>query len=119
MTAHATFVLHSHLRFDFNIYSYESEWTMGLEWWQRRAKGKRKGKDASLPSGVTVASTQIPGQEPIHIVPSTPQATVIPPSQDEVDGVVKARISTSTVRNFHLDHTSFALIVLFILRTSR
>lgn len=23
-------------RFDFNVYSYESEWTMGAEWWVRR-----------------------------------------------------------------------------------
>ncbi|CUA69062.1 Mitochondrial distribution and morphology protein 10 [Rhizoctonia solani] len=28
-------------RFDFNIYSYESEWTMGAEWWLRRAAMKR------------------------------------------------------------------------------
>lgn len=26
-------------RFDFNVYSYESEWTMGAEWWVRRPKG--------------------------------------------------------------------------------
>jgi len=24
-------------RFDFNVYSYESEWTMGAEWWMRRS----------------------------------------------------------------------------------
>jgi mitochondrial distribution and morphology protein 10 len=68
-------------RFDFNMYSYESEWTMGAEWWIRRGLRKILDEDgrSSLPQ------------------PSTP--TVIAPRSEEVQGVVKARISTSSVRN--------------------
>lgn len=59
-------------RFDFNMYSYESEWTMGAEWWIRR--GLR-----TTESGVAL------------------------PKSDEVQGVVKARVSTSTVSD-NLNH---------------
>lgn len=58
-------------RFDFNVYSYESEWTMGAEWWIRRP----------LPgtSTATVDDSQgLYSQEP--------------------QGVLKARISTNYVR---------------------
>lgn len=63
-------------RFDFNMYSYESEWTMGAEWWIRR--GLRKPVD---PEGG----------------PSPFDSGSILTKTDEVQGVVKARVSTSTV----------------------
>ncbi|KAJ7667802.1 mitochondrial distribution and morphology protein 10 [Mycena polygramma] len=58
-------------RFDFNVYSYESEWTMGAEWWMRSS----------------------PSDDP-DTVPTPP----IPPlgeTKGEIRGVVKARASTN------------------------
>lgn len=64
-------------RFDFNVYSYESEWTVGTEWWLRRSKHK---------TALSVDSN--------HVDVSIPEA---PWPVDEVTGVVKARASTSNV----------------------
>ncbi|TFK27091.1 hypothetical protein FA15DRAFT_614750 [Coprinopsis marcescibilis] len=58
-------------RFDFNVYSYESEWTMGAEWWLRRAL--RSANDSS--------------EEEV-------QAS-FPSALGEVHGVIKARASTN------------------------
>lgn len=58
-------------RFSFNVYDYESDWTMGGEWWMRRRK---------LPTNE---------QDSLEETPST--------SSDEIQGVVKARFSTSAV----------------------
>jgi len=33
-------------RFDFNVYSYDSEWTMGTEWWLRKRKSPVEGDDS-------------------------------------------------------------------------
>ncbi|KAJ3824304.1 mitochondrial distribution and morphology protein 10 [Lentinula raphanica] len=55
-------------RFDFNVYSYESEWTMGAEYWLRREND---------PEGEQMSS-------------STAE-----PSKKRIHGVVKARASTS------------------------
>ncbi|KAI0320633.1 mitochondrial distribution and morphology protein 10 [Amylostereum chailletii] len=60
-------------RFDFNVYSYESEWTMGAEWWLRRSKAE------PLPDSVDNIT-----------LPDT-----LPQSPYDVTGVVKARLSTS------------------------
>ncbi|KAF7331920.1 Mitochondrial distribution and morphology protein 10 [Mycena kentingensis (nom. inval.)] len=45
-------------RFDFNVYSYESEWTMGAEMWMRRSlldedddTGSQPSPDVSVPKG--------------------------------------------------------------------
>lgn len=62
-------------RFDFNMYSYESEWTMGAEWWIRRSLGKLRSSE--LAESVDAASGS-------------------PSLGGEVQGVVKARISTNT-----------------------
>ncbi|KAI0068901.1 mitochondrial distribution and morphology protein 10 [Artomyces pyxidatus] len=62
-------------RFDFNVYSYESEWTMGAEWWLRRSKSK--------PDGASDAMSV------------DPSYTEVPSSPYDVTGVVKARASTS------------------------
>lgn len=64
-------------RFDFNVYSYESEWTMGAEWWMRRT--------------------------PAKLTPDDDTSLSIPPSAssdswEDVRGVVKARASTNNVR---------------------
>lgn len=61
-------------RFDFNVYSYESEWTMGAEWWLRRSLTPRPSEDGE-----------------IH--PPTPPP--FPPPVEDVQGVVKARASTN------------------------
>ena len=76
-------------RFDFNVYSYESEWTMGMEWWMRRSRSKpmlEQEKGLSVePEGPTLSVISI--SQP---APSKPP--------NEIIGVVKARASTTTVR---------------------
>jgi len=58
-------------RFDFNVYSIESEWTMGAEWWLRRSPDDERHPSSALD---------------ISLRPSP------------VRGVVKARASTNSVR---------------------
>lgn len=60
-------------RFDFNVYSYESEWTMGAEWWIRRPVAG---------SGVLDGQKDMPSDEP--------------------QGILKARISTNYVSRLSL-----------------
>lgn len=64
-------------RFDFNVYSFESEWAMGVEWWLRRPPTSPSDQD-----GPDTSSYQEP--------PSIHSA--------DVHGVVKARASTNNVR---------------------
>ena len=70
-------------RFDFNVYSYESEWTMGAEWWIRRTLGVSNPiqRFTGRPNGFSYDH-------------ETPAVLYL---NDEVQGVVKARISTNTV----------------------
>lgn len=70
-------------RFDFNVYSYESEWTMGAEWWLRRSRSKPV-------SDGTADDTSALSEA--HISPY------------DVTGVVKARASTSNVGFFLCIH---------------
>lgn len=66
-------------RFDFNVYSYDSEWTMGAEWWMRRALSQPiSDNDAVGPP------------DPNH-PPGSPH------SNSDIRGVVKTRISTNNV----------------------
>ena len=62
-------------RFDFNVYSFESEWTIGAEWWLRRQPTPSSNEVVDLPSH--------PSVPPIH--------------PTDVRGVVKARASTNNV----------------------
>jgi len=64
-------------RFDFNVYSYESEWTVGAEWWTRRSRPRPSFDASSLDLSAPFAS---------------PEEAV----EGEVQGVVKARASTTT-----------------------
>jgi mitochondrial distribution and morphology protein 10 len=64
-------------RFDFNVYSYESEWTMGTEYWLRR----RPSEDLDDGSQ-RLSSTSIEEE-----------------TKREIHGVFKARASTSNVRS--------------------
>ncbi|KDQ64687.1 hypothetical protein JAAARDRAFT_117525 [Jaapia argillacea MUCL 33604] len=66
-------------RFDFNVYSYESEWTMGAEWWIRR----RMQPDPEIDT--VQDSDARPVEPPGHL-----------DMLSEVQGVVKARASTTT-----------------------
>lgn len=63
-------------RFDFNVYSYESEWTMGAEWWMRRS----------------------PVADPELTDTSVFEPRLDMHTRDDVQGVVKARASTNNVR---------------------
>ena len=72
-------------RFDFNVYSYESEWTMGAEWWLRRSRSK----PGSNGIGMNV--------DDASILPSSSLFSEAPTSPYDVTGVVKARASTSNV----------------------
>jgi len=58
-------------RFDFNVYSYDSEWALGAEWWLRRN-----------PTAIA--------EEPTTVVPSAPIEKA-----NDIHGVVKARASTN------------------------
>ncbi|KAJ7117402.1 mitochondrial distribution and morphology protein 10 [Mycena crocata] len=62
-------------RFDFNVYSYESEWTMGAEWWMRSSLSEDEDEDSDY-----------------NRIPLPPFAGE---SKGEVRGVVKARASTN------------------------
>jgi distribution and morphology protein 10 len=60
-------------RFDFNVYSFESEWAMGVEWWLRRPpKSSLDDTHEDLPA------SELASPSPLQ----------------EVNGVVKARAST-------------------------
>lgn len=65
-------------RYDFNVYSFESEWTMGAEWWIRSGLSKSPVTDQSVP---------------------TPPHTALTPAnmEDDLNGVMKVRASTSNV----------------------
>ena len=83
-------------RFDFNVYSYESEWSLGAEWWQRRGKARHppSSDDESHAS--------------------------LPELADEVQGVVKAKVSTTTVRDCTPQTTSLMILsISWDCRTSR
>ena len=80
-------------RFDFNVYSYESEWTMGMEWWMRRSRSKPMLEQEKVPD----AGSESPSLSVISIPQPAPSK---PPN--EIIGVVKARASTTTVRICHL-----------------
>ena len=70
-------------RFDFNVYSYDSEWTMGAEWWMRRALSQPilDTNDVQSPDN----DTSYPQQGSLL-------------SRSDIRGVVKTRISTNNVR---------------------
>lgn len=68
-------------RFDFNVYSYESEWTMGAEWWLRRSPRSHSGDDE-------VGD----GKDDVEL----PEVSY-PSALGEIHGVVKARASTNNV----------------------
>jgi len=70
-------------RFDFNVYSYDSEWTMGAEWWMRRALSQPISDSDAV--------------QPPDNDPSYPQQG-LPYSRSDIRGVVKTRISTNNVR---------------------
>ena len=85
-TAHVSRDLSLSTRFDFNAYSYESEWTMGAEWWLRRSRSK------PVSDGTSVDDT--------FSFPSSSLFSDAPMSLHDVTGVVKARASTSNVGPF-------------------
>ncbi len=72
-------------RFDFNVYSYESDWTMGAEWWIRRRTRtlSASGRQPDVTDSSSSVSTLYPA-------PNAEAAS-------EIRGVVKARMSTSSV----------------------
>ncbi|KAH9048986.1 mitochondrial distribution and morphology protein 10 [Lactarius hengduanensis] len=67
-------------RFDFNVYSYESEWTVGAEWWLLRPPRSKLASDGTSEGPPTISS---------------PSPSELPTSPYGVTGVVKARASTS------------------------
>ena len=74
-------------RFDFNVYSYESEWTMGMEWWMRRSRSKPMLEQERVPDA---------GPPSLSVISVSQPAPSKPPN--EIISVVKARASTTTVR---------------------
>ncbi|KAB5596259.1 Distribution and morphology protein [Ceratobasidium theobromae] len=97
-------------RFDFNIYSYESEWTMGAEWWLRRgAAPPEKGASVEGENDEPVILDDMapPGQD----TPSAFPTGSISSLSGEVTGVVKARISTSSVSLYPPSIASFRTFI--------
>ncbi|KZT71593.1 mitochondrial distribution and morphology protein 10 [Daedalea quercina L-15889] len=72
-------------RYDFNVYSYESEWCMGAEWWVRRGRGMFTSALGLSQDG---PKDELAVQH-AHPLPS-------PEGMGDVQGVVKARASTTT-----------------------
>jgi len=67
-------------RFDFNVYSFESEWTMGAEYWVRHKLHSDEG--------IVMAG----------LLPNSPPKPIYhPDAQQDVQGVLKARVSTNNV----------------------
>ncbi|KAF9780297.1 mitochondrial distribution and morphology protein 10 [Thelephora terrestris] len=73
-------------RYDFNVYSYESEWTMGMEWWMRRSRLKPMLEQEKVP--------EVGSESPLSLISIAQPAPSKPPN--EIIGVVKARASTTT-----------------------
>jgi distribution and morphology protein 10 len=69
-------------RFDFNVYSFESEWTMGAEYWLRR-KPHFDEEESSA-------------EEPLKEMSLKPPV-YHPEAHQDVQGVLKARVSTNNV----------------------
>jgi len=67
-------------RFDFNVYSYDSEWTMGAEWWMRRALSQPISDSDAVQSPDNDSSYSQQGS---------------PHSKSDIRGVVKTKISTN------------------------
>lgn len=87
-------------RFDFNVYSYESEWSIGAEWWTRRGRG--------------MFTSNPPAADTSEKTPSSPPALE---AVGDVTGVVKARASTTTVSSA-MSRDSSQCLILDILRIS-
>lgn len=83
-------------RFEFNVYSYESEWSFGAEWWTRGHKGHPD-------------TDHKPETVPLLLPPTTPPVMEAPPP--DIQGVVKARLSTKAVRLILLCSLFHALII--------
>lgn len=89
-------------RFTFNINSFESEWTMGGEWWLRRKK----------PVLDNVSAASDPPPVAFSISEGTDPPLYRP--EDEIQGVVKARLSTSSVRLPPLSETPSRLTIFYV-----
>ncbi|CDR99978.1 hypothetical protein, partial [Sporisorium scitamineum] len=105
-------------RFDFNVYSYESEWTVGAEYWLRRSaatgsadsqeRGEERkvvgiqGKTLSLrDEAIDVQGVREELDDEVSLRPpppttSTPAGTTLSNIISPITGVLKARISTTS-----------------------
>ncbi|TDL29467.1 hypothetical protein BD410DRAFT_779869 [Rickenella mellea] len=79
-------------RFTFNMNSYDSEWTMGAEWWMRR-------KPLSSTTGSEHEKLPELGTLDNLTIPST-SLLATPNHSGDIQGVIKARISTSARTSF-------------------
>ncbi|EIW82194.1 hypothetical protein CONPUDRAFT_164829 [Coniophora puteana RWD-64-598 SS2] len=99
-------------RFDFNVYSYDSEWTMGLEWWMRRSSSAARQSESQSNGGDSAAEGLLGGdiqsnnnkntEHRLNLIGNVPAAGHPPlplvkadEPYSDIQGVVKARISTS------------------------
>ena len=94
-------------RFSFNVYDYESDWTMGGEWWLRRRKPVLP--ESATPSTVLDQPTTFPVAMSLSEGTDPPQYRFT----DEIQGVVKARVSTSSVSLLSILSLCFGLTDLF------
>lgn len=92
-------------RFDFNLFSYDADLTIGGEWLQRQGKEVPKvvGRELVTPDWgsneePTTASWDAFGRGIEEQAKSVPVTTARGPLEGEVTGVIKFRASTNTVR---------------------
>ncbi|KAF9167300.1 Mitochondrial distribution and morphology protein 10, partial [Mortierella sp. AD010] len=78
-------------RFDFNLYSYDSELTAGVEWWIRERKGTSSSavdqEQSSIPFPKTVGVPDLPAPKPVPASTGELQPIV---------GVIKARLGVQS-----------------------
>lgn len=83
-------------RFDFNLYSYDAEVTVGGEWFYRRVPPKKEERDEPAPALATFdAFGRGADDDETRLRKRNLDA------EDEVLGVLKLRASTSSVRRLH------------------
>lgn len=80
-------------RFDFNLYSYDADLTVGGEWFQRRTPAKDKAREEEHKAGATFDAFGRGADDE-----ETKRRRRNNDAEDEVLGVLKVRASTNAVR---------------------
>ena len=85
-------------RFDFNVYSYESEVTVGMELWRRKRRRRKVAGPEDVPAGdvnwarIKMGMEPLPLPSPLDLSISTENSGGGDSSDDPVSGCLKARV---------------------------